>query len=89
MAAATDEDVDVIGISVLSGAHIPLTGDLLTARTECGMEDLPIVVGGTVPPRDVDRLLEMGAADVFPVGTPIDDAVARVIQVARGTTGDG
>jgi methylmalonyl-CoA mutase C-terminal domain/subunit len=82
MSAAIEEDVDVIGISVLSGAHLPLTQQLLDTRAEQGLEDIPIVVGGTVPPRDVGRLREMGVADVFPVGMPIDEAVARVLKLA-------
>jgi methylmalonyl-CoA mutase C-terminal domain/subunit len=86
MAAAMEEDVDVIGISVLSGAHVPLTQLLLDSRAEQGLEDIPLVVGGTVPPRDVARLLEMGVADVFPVGMPIDDAVTRVLKLATEAT---
>lgn len=78
MAAAADEDVDVIGISVLSGAHIPLAAEMLEVRAARGADDIPLVVGGTVPPRDIPRLLALGVAAVFPVGAAIDDVVAQV-----------
>jgi methylmalonyl-CoA mutase, C-terminal domain len=83
--AAVDEDVDVVGISVLSGAHLPLARELVAARHDHGIDDVPIIVGGTVPPRDIAPLLDLGIAEVFPVGTAIDDVVARVIALAGGT----
>lgn len=80
--AAVEEDVDVIGISVLSGAHLPLVRDLMTIRSSSGADDVPVVVGGTVPPRDVGRLRELGVAAVFPVGSEIGDVVAHVMRLA-------
>jgi methylmalonyl-CoA mutase C-terminal domain/subunit len=80
--AAVAEDVDVIGLSILSGAHLALTAALLGRRDELGAGDIPVVVGGTVPPADVERLRAMGATAVFPVGTPLDDVVAAVLQIA-------
>jgi methylmalonyl-CoA mutase C-terminal domain/subunit len=80
--AAVAEDVDVIGLSILSGAHLALTAALLGRRDELGAGDIPVVVGGTVPPVDVERLRAMGATAVFPVGTPLDDVVAAVLQIA-------
>lgn len=82
MRAAVDEDVDVVGISVLSGAHVPLVRELIAARAKHLIDEVPIVVGGTVPPRDIERLLGLGVAAVFPVGTAIDDVVARVAALA-------
>ena len=79
---AVDEDVDVVGISVLSGAHVPLVRELIAARANHQIDDVPIVVGGTVPPRDIERLLALGVTAVFPVGTAIDDVVARVVALA-------
>jgi len=83
MTAAAQEDVDVVGASILSGAHLPLAAQLVAARTAQGLDSIPIVIGGTVPPGDVDRLRELGIADVFPVGTPIDDVVARITKLSR------
>ena len=82
MAVATDEDADVIGASILSGAHLSIASDLIAERSRCGLEHVPVVVGGIVPPRDVERLLEIGVDDVFPAGTAIADVVRRVTALA-------
>lgn len=81
--AAIAEDVDVIGISVLSGAHLALTADLMAACASQGASDLPVVVGGTVPPRDIPKLEELGVAAVMPAGSEIDQVVERIIELAR------
>lgn len=85
MIAATQEDVDLIGASVLSGAHIELATDLITERSRHGLDTTPLVVGGIVPPNDVDRLLRLGVDDVFPAGTAMPDVVSRVIALANRT----
>jgi methylmalonyl-CoA mutase C-terminal domain/subunit len=82
MAAATQEDVDLIGASVLSGAHIELVSDLLAERSRHDLDGTPLVVGGIVPPGDVDRLLQLGVDDVFPAGTALTDVVSRVMALA-------
>jgi methylmalonyl-CoA mutase C-terminal domain/subunit len=78
--AAVDEDVDVIGISVLSGAHGPLVADLLDGSATRGI-DIPIVVGGTIPAEDADALRALGIAAVFPVGSSLSDVVDGVLAV--------
>ena len=80
--AAVSGDVDVIGISVLSGAHVPLAAQLIEARKAHDLEDLPIVLGGTITPGDAERLLGLGVSAVFPAGSLIDDVVADVIDLA-------
>ena len=87
LAAARDEDVDVVGISVLSGAHLYFGRQLLALRGEYGRPGLPIAIGGTIPKRDADQLRALGAAAVFPVGTPLDDAVDGVLALAGAPTG--
>ncbi|MFG1954053.1 cobalamin B12-binding domain-containing protein [Micromonospora sp. NPDC048830] len=82
VAAAVAEDVDVIGLSVLSGVHVDASRQLLAACKEAHLGDVAIVVGGTIPPSDVVRLREMGVRDVFPVGTSIDDLVSRIFAIA-------
>ncbi len=82
VAAAVAEDVDVIGLSVLSGVHVDAARQLLSACNEAQLDDVAIVVGGTIPPSDVVRLREMGVRDVFPVGTAIDDLVSRIFAIA-------
>jgi len=69
--AAVQEDVDVVGLSVLSGAHLALTGKVLEQLREQGAGDIPILVGGMVPDDDEAALKEMGVAEVFTAGTPI------------------
>ena len=81
VAAAVAEDVAVIGISVLSGAHLPIAEVLLTAMQAAGVE-APLVVGGTIPPRDGDALARLGVAGVFAVGTPLPDVVEGVLALA-------
>ncbi|MDW3212689.1 MAG: cobalamin B12-binding domain-containing protein [Ilumatobacteraceae bacterium] len=82
--AAAQEDVDVIGISILSGAHLRLTDELMTACRDHGVDDIPIVVGGIVPPRDIDRLLELGVAAVFPAGSDLNEVTDTVVALAAG-----
>ena len=69
--AAVQEDVDVIGLSVLSGAHIPLTEKVMTLLQEQGASDKLVMVGGTILSKDVERLTQMGVAAVFPTGSPL------------------
>jgi methylmalonyl-CoA mutase C-terminal domain/subunit len=80
-AAAAAEDADVVGISVLSGAHMAIAVELLAALHETGA-DVPLVVGGTIPARDADALRELGIAAVFPAGTPLPEVVAGVLLAA-------
>lgn len=73
--AALQEDVDVIGLSVLSGAHLPLTEKLMELLREKGLESLLVVVGGNVPHRDVEKLEALGVAAVFRTGSRFEDIV--------------
>jgi methylmalonyl-CoA mutase C-terminal domain/subunit len=79
--AAIEDDVDVIGISVLSGAHLRLATDLIQARDAQGV-DVPIVLGGTIPEADGERLREAGVAAVYPVGSRLNDVVDGVLALA-------
>ena len=79
--AAVDKDADVVGVSVLSGAHIALAEQLLAAMDLAGSR-APVVIGGTIPNGDAQLLRAMGIADVLPVGTPLDDVVSRVLRIA-------
>jgi len=72
---AVQEDVDVIGLSVLSGAHTLLARRVLDGLKAQGADDIKIVVGGIIPPRDVDGLLTLGVRRVFPMGTALADIV--------------
>ena len=84
-AAAVDEDVDAIGLSMLSGAHLTLAPLVVTKLRERGL-DIPVVVGGIVPAPDVAKLLEVGVAAVLTPGATSDEVVAvmrRVIEAAE------
>jgi len=80
-AVAVQEDVRVVGLSILSGAHVALTKKTADALREAGAHDVLLVVGGTIPKRDVARLEEAGAAAVFPTGTPLEDLVERLKEL--------
>ena len=75
---ALQEDVDLVGLSILSGAHVGLTRKTIEAMRAAGVGDIKVVVGGTVPQTDVQVLLDLGVAAVFPTGTPIETLVAEV-----------
>jgi len=72
---AVQEDVDVVGLSVLSGAHTLLARRVLDGLKAQGADDIRVVVGGIIPPRDVDELLKLGVRRVFPMGTALADIV--------------
>jgi methylmalonyl-CoA mutase C-terminal domain/subunit len=76
VAEAIQEDVDVIGLSILSGAHLTLSRRVLEGLRAQGAGEIRVVVGGTIPPRDVATLRAMGVERVFPMGTPLPDIVA-------------
>jgi methylmalonyl-CoA mutase C-terminal domain/subunit len=75
VAAALQEDVDVIGLSVLSGAHMSLTEKVIAKLKENKAEDKLVLVGGTILAKDVDKLKEMGVAEVFSTGSRLEDPI--------------
>jgi methylmalonyl-CoA mutase C-terminal domain/subunit len=70
--SAIEEDVDVIGLSIMSGAHIPICRKLLDLLREKGASDVMVLVGGVIPGKDIPILKEMGVGEVFPGGSDID-----------------
>lgn len=72
---AVDEDVDVVGLSVLNGAHVSLTKKTVDALRRAGAKDTIVVVGGTIPRSDVARLHDCGVAAVYPTGSPLEALV--------------
>jgi methylmalonyl-CoA mutase C-terminal domain/subunit len=75
---AVSEDVDAIGLSLLSGAHLDLTRKMVAALAEAGRPEIPVLVGGFIPRDEVETLRRAGAAAVFPAGQTLTDIVARV-----------
>jgi methylmalonyl-CoA mutase C-terminal domain/subunit len=82
VAAAVQEDVAVVGLSILSGAHVALTARVIDGLRAAGAGDIAVVVGGTIPAADVARLRAAGAAAVFPTGTPLDAVTSQVRKLA-------
>ena len=78
VATAIQEDVAVVGLSILSGAHLALTVKTIDGLRAAGAGDIAVVVGGTIPSADIPKLRAAGAAAVFPTGTPLADVVAEV-----------
>ena len=80
---ALQEAVDVIGLSIMSGAHLPICRTIQEKMKAEGMDDIPIVVGGVIPKQDIARLKEMGVKGVFPGGTKFDEIITGIQQLAR------
>jgi methylmalonyl-CoA mutase C-terminal domain/subunit len=72
---ALQEDADAVGISILSGAHMTLVPKILEGLREEGLEEVLVVVGGTIPRPDVEELKEQGVAEIFTPGAPVSEIV--------------
>ena len=86
-AAAVDEDVDAIGLSMLSGAHLTLAPRVVEQVRQRGI-DIPVVIGGIIPDQDTAKLLELGVAAVLTPGAKSDEVVAtmrRAIEESRAS----
>ena len=73
--AALQEDVDVVGLSILSGAHMTLVPRIAELLRQQSVDDVLLVVGGTIPSDDIPELKELGVGEVFTPGTPTSDIV--------------
>ncbi len=78
VSAAVQEDVDAIGLSILSGAHMPLMSRIMELMAENEMHGVPIFLGGIIPDEDAATLEAMGVTGVYGPGTNLDDVVAAV-----------
>ena len=76
--AAIEEDVDLIGISILSGSHMDLLPEILRLLEQHQAEDIELIAGGIIPPEDIVELKKMGVAEVFLPETPLADIVSFV-----------
>jgi methylmalonyl-CoA mutase cobalamin-binding domain/chain len=83
VATAVQEDVDAIGLSVLSGAHMYLFSRVLELLREKGVDDVMVFGGGIIPPEDVEQLRGMGVKALFTPGTSTQDIVAFVREHVR------
>jgi len=80
---AIDEDVDAVGLSILSGSHVALLQQTRDSLREMGAEDMVIFVGGTIPPQDVETLKQGGAAAVFTSDMTIEDTINKVSSILK------
>lgn len=83
VSAAVQEDVDVIGLSILSGGHIPICRRLMELLAEEGLDDIAVCVGGVIPKRDIPILEEMGVRGIFPGGADLRE-IADAIKAMVG-----
>jgi ethylmalonyl-CoA mutase len=88
VAAAVEEDVHVVGLSVLSGSHLQVVPAVLRGLQEAGLDDVPVVVGGIVPDSDARRLREQGVARVFtPKDFGMTEIMGEIVDVVRAAHG--
>ena len=83
VAAAAQEDADVIGLSILSGAHLPICRRVVELLRERGMQSVRVFVGGIIPSQDIPELKRLGVAEVFLPGALTQDVV-RAIEEGAG-----
>ena len=87
--AALQEDVDVVGLSILSGAHMALFPRIVAALHERGLTDVLLCAGGIIPPTDMAAVQAMGVAGVFGPGTPLADVVNFIRDHVRPVSDEG
>lgn len=79
--AAVQEDVDAVGLSLLSGAHNDLFPAVLDALRQSGAADIPVVAGGVIPEEDIPGLKQQGIREVFTPGTPVAEVLSTFHRV--------
>jgi methylmalonyl-CoA mutase, C-terminal domain len=82
--AAIQEDVDVVGLSSLGGAHLQYAEAIVELMRERGLEQVPVVLGGTLPVEDIPRLEAVGVRAVFPAGTAAAEFEEKIRRLAEG-----
>ena len=81
--AAVQEDVDVVGLSILSGAHLPLTADVREKLNKLGGEDIEIIVGGLIPEEDMDKLKQIGVGAIFIAGSSMESISEYIHSIKK------
>jgi len=84
LSAAVEENADIIGLSILSGSHVPICRELLEKMEQQGIEGIKIIVGGVIPRADVKVLKDLGVSEVFRGGTSFDDIIQAIGNIVRG-----
>jgi methylmalonyl-CoA mutase C-terminal domain/subunit len=83
VATVIQEDADVVGLSILSGAHMTLVPRVVALLHEQGVDDVIVTVGGTIPAEDIPELKELGVAEVFTPGAPTQSMVEFIRSAVR------
>jgi methylmalonyl-CoA mutase C-terminal domain/subunit len=83
VSAALQEDADVVGLSILSGAHNHIVPRLMALLAEKGLDDVMVVIGGIIPDADVPKLTAAGVKGIFLPGTPMQEIIDFINQNAR------
>ena len=86
VSASVQEDVDVIGLSILSGAHMTIFPRVVQLAREAGLDDVMIFGGGIIPDEDIPRLKELGVSEVFTPGARMDDIIECIRKKSRRAT---
>jgi len=84
LSAAVEENVDIIGLSILSGSHVPICRELLEKMEQQGIEGIKVVVGGVIPRADVQVLKDLGISEVFRAGSSFDEIIQAIGNIVRG-----
>ncbi len=83
--AAVDESVHVVGLSILSGSHVPLVKEVMERMRSEGLDDIPVIVGGIIPPEDAKTLKAFGVAAVYtPKDFQLNDIMADIVRLVAG-----
>ena len=83
VAAAIQEDVHIVGLSILSGAHVGLTEKIIGKLRENKADDMAVVVGGLILDEDIPKLKELGVAEVYPSGVALDEIANSVKELGE------
>jgi methylmalonyl-CoA mutase C-terminal domain/subunit len=78
---AIQEGVDIIGLSILSGVHLEITEELMAKMKEKGISEIPVIIGGVIPKKDIPILKQMGVKEVFPVGSTFDEIINGIKRI--------
>jgi methylmalonyl-CoA mutase C-terminal domain/subunit len=83
LSAAIQEGVDLIGLSILSGVHLEIAEELMTKMKAKKVENIPVVVGGVIPKKDIPALKAMGVREVYPIGSTFDEIVQGIRKIVN------
>ena len=86
--AALQEDVDIVGLSILSGAHMALVPRIIEALRQRGLDDVPVFLGGIIPRDDIPELHAMGVAMIFGPGTTTQSIISYIRETVEGDAFD-